>query len=41
MDKQELVTKVVQTVAHVQEVSGRSSAVIGASTRPVGGGGGF
>ena len=41
MDKQELVNKVVQTVAHVQEVSGRSSAVIGASTRPVGGVEGF
>ena len=41
MDKQELVTKVVQTVAHVQEVSGRSSAAIGASTRPVGGVEGF
>ena len=41
MDKQKLVTKVVQTVAHVQEVSGRSSAVIGTSTRPVGGVEGF
>ena len=41
MDKQEIVTKVVQTVAHVQEVSGRSSAGIGASTRPVGGVEGF
>ena len=41
MDKQELVTKVVQTVARVQEVSGRSSAGIGASTRPVGGVEGF
>ena len=28
MDKQEIVTKVVQTLAHVQEVSGRSSAGI-------------
>ena len=35
MDKQEVVTKVVQTVAQVQEMSGRSSAGIGASTRPV------
>ena len=41
MDKQEIVTKVVQTVAHVQEVSGRSSAGIGASMRPVGGVEGF
>ena len=41
MDKQEIVTKVVQTVAQVQEVSGRSSAGIGASTRPVGGLEGF
>ena len=41
MDKQEVVTKVVQTVAHVQETSGRSSADIGASTRPVGGLEGF
>ena len=41
MDKQEIVTKVVQTVSHVQEVSGRSSAGIGASTRPVGGVEGF
>ena len=41
MDRQELVTKVVQTVAHVQEVSGRPSAGIGASTRPVSGVEGF
>ena len=41
MDKQEIVTKVVQTVAHVQEMSGRSSAGIGASTRPMGGVEGF
>ena len=41
MDKQEIVNKVVQTVAHVQDVSGRSSAGIGASTRPVGGVEGF
>ena len=41
MDKQEIVTKVVQTVAHVQGMSGRPSAGIGASTRPVGGVEGF
>ena len=41
MDKQEIVTKVVQTVAQVQEVSGRPSAGIGPSTRPVGGVEGF
>ena len=41
MDKQEIVTKVVQTLVRVQEVSGRSSAGIGASTRPVGGVEGF
>ena len=41
MDKQEIAGTVVQTVAHVQEVSGRSSAGIGASTRPVGGVEGF
>ena len=41
MDKQEIVTKVVQTVVQVQEVSGRSSAGIGPSTRPVGGVEGF
>ena len=41
MDNQEIVTKVVQTVAHVQEMSGRPSAGIGASTRPVGGVEGF
>ena len=41
MDKKEIVTKVVQTVTHVQEASGRSSAGIGASTRPVGGVEGF
>ena len=41
MDKQELVTEVVRTVTHVQEVSGRSSAGIGTSTRPVGGLEGF
>ena len=35
MEKQEVVTKVIQTVAQVQEASGRSSAGIGASTRPV------
>ena len=41
MDNQEILTKVVQTVTHVQEMSGRSSAGIGASTRPVGGVEGF
>lgn len=41
MDRQEIVTKVVQTVVQVQEVSGRSSAGIGPSTRPVGGMEGF
>lgn len=41
MDKQEIVTKVVQTVAYVQEMSGRSSVGIGVSTRPVGGVEGF
>ena len=41
MDRQDIVTKVVQTVAQVQEVSGRSSAGIGLSTRPVGGVNGF
>ena len=35
MDKQEVITKVVRTVSHVQELSGRSSVDIGASTRPV------
>ncbi len=35
MEKQDIVTQVVQTIAHVQETSGRSSAGIGASTRPV------
>ena len=35
MDRQQIVTKVVQTVAQVQEVSGRPSAGIGVSTRPV------
>ena len=35
MDKQEIVTTIVQTVAHVQKVSGRSSVGIGLSTRPV------
>lgn len=35
MDRQQIVAKVVQTVTQIQEVSGRSSAGIGASTRPV------
>ena len=41
MERQEIVAAVVQTVAQVQEASGRSSAGIGASTRPVGGVEGF
>ena len=41
MDRQEIVTKVIETVAQVQDVSGRSSAGIGMSTRPVGGVEGF
>ena len=41
MDKQEIVTKVAQTVAQLQEMSGRSSAGIGVSTCPVGGVEGF
>ena len=35
MDKQEIVIKVVQAVALVQDLSGRSSVGIGVSTRPV------
>ena len=35
MEKQEIVTKVVHAVAQVQEMSGRSNAGLGASTRPV------
>ena len=41
MDRQEIVTKVIETVAQVQDVSGRPSAGIGVSTRPVGGVEGF
>ena len=41
MEIQDIVTKVVETVAQVQELSGRSSAGIGSSTRPVGGVEGF
>ena len=41
MDRQEIVTKVIETVAQVQDVSGRSSAGIGVSSRPVGGVEGF
>ena len=41
MEKQEITTKVAQAVARVQQVSGRPSADIGASTRPVGGVEGF
>ena len=35
MEKQEIVTKVVQAVARVQEASGRSSGGIDVSSRPV------
>ena len=35
MKSHEIISKVVQTVAKVQEVSGRSIGGIGASTRPV------
>jgi len=35
MENQEVITKVVQAVAQVQEVSGRPSGGIGSSTRPV------
>lgn len=41
MERQEIVTKVIQTVAQVQEMSGRSSAGIDADTRPVGSVDGF
>jgi acyl carrier protein len=41
MKRQEIITKVVQTIVHIQEESGRSSADIGVSTRPVGGVEGF
>ena len=41
MDKPQIVTKIIQTVAQVQEMSGRSSAGINTSTRPVGGVEGF
>ena len=41
MDRQEIVTKVIETVVQVQDVSGRSSAGVGVSTRPVGGVEGF
>ena len=41
MDKEQIATKVIETVTQVQDVSGRSSAGIGASTRPVGGVEGF
>ena len=41
MDKQEIVAKVIQAVAQVQQMSGRPSADIGTSTRPVGGVEGF
>ena len=35
MDKQQIIAKVVETVTQVQDVSGRPSAGIGVSTRPV------
>ena len=41
MNKPEIVTTVVETIAKVQELSGRSSAGIGASTCPIGGVEGF
>ena len=41
MDRQEIVTKIVQTVSQVQEMSERPSAGIDAATRPVGGVEGF
>ena len=41
MDRQEIVDKVIETVAQVQDVSGRVSTGIGVSTRPVGGLEGF
>lgn len=41
MNKPEIVTTVVDTIAKVQELSGRPTAGIGASTRPIGGVEGF
>ena len=41
MDKQEILDKVVQVIVKVQEVSGRPSVGISASTRPVFGVEGF
>ena len=41
MERQEIITKVIQTVAEVQGMSGRPSAGIDNSTRPVGGVEGF
>ena len=41
MDRQEIVTKIIEIVVQVQDVSGRSNAGIGVSTRPVGGVEGF
>lgn len=35
MDKQEIVTKIVQTVVEVQDLSGRASSEIDASTLPL------
>ena len=36
MEKQEIVVKVVQVIAQVQELSGRPSKGIDANTRPIG-----
>ena len=41
MKRQVIITKIVQTVVRIQEESGRSSAGIGVTTRPVGGVEGF
>ena len=41
MNRQEIVSKVIDTVVQVQDVSGRPRAGIGVSTRPVGGVEGF
>lgn len=41
MQQQEIVSKVVRTISRVQEMSGRSSAGIEASTCPMGGVDGF
>lgn len=41
MDRPDIVTTVVETIAKVQELSGRPSVGIGASTCPIGGVEGF